>query len=288
MGDLHAVGRPVRGGAGAGEEGAGEDPTGSEPRVGGEGLTGREARAEGAGLTRGAAVACTPRPGSRSLRIRAWMATWAAACEVREGAAPLTPGFISEEAHHRVTEGPGCCRPSALGKVQLEGSSRAHPQRPTHEGAEGDAVVAPGDLSPLPGPPRGGGRSRGPELCLGRLVALPRASVGSEGHPPGSGVWLQAAGVPPQGSGSAQGGAISDHTPRAGSQPGPLRGLRPGFCAGESEASRGTAPGLGGGAWGRGASPRPSSLGTWLLPLRSRIICGRGGAQLGVGVIGDR
>lgn len=54
-----------------------------------EGRGGREGR----GLTGHAPAALPPRPGFRSLWIKAWTATWAAACEVKEGAAPLPLGF---------------------------------------------------------------------------------------------------------------------------------------------------------------------------------------------------
>lgn len=73
------------------------------PREGagwGRGQARREERPEGGGLTGRAPAALAPRPGSRSFRIRAWMATWAAACEVREGAAPSTLGFAWEGARH--------------------------------------------------------------------------------------------------------------------------------------------------------------------------------------------
>lgn len=61
--------------------------------------TGRGAR----GLTRGAPGAFAPRPGIRSLRIRARTATWAAACEVNEGTGSLALGFTWEGASGSVT-----------------------------------------------------------------------------------------------------------------------------------------------------------------------------------------
>ena len=88
--------RPARGAAGGGEGGAG-----------------RGARR----LTRGAPGAFAPRPGFRSLRIRAWTATWAAACEVNEGTASLALGFTWEGESGSVT--------GALVKEQWERSCRA-------------------------------------------------------------------------------------------------------------------------------------------------------------------
>lgn len=77
-----------------------EGLAGANPRLEGGEKGPREGWPEARGLTGRAPAALTPRPGSRSLRIRAWMATWAAACEVREGAAPGTLGFAWEGARH--------------------------------------------------------------------------------------------------------------------------------------------------------------------------------------------
>lgn len=154
------------------EDGGGAPCAGSGRRrgSGGEGGAGRGAR----GLTRGAPGAVAPRPGFRSLRIRARTATWAAACEVNEGAASLALGFTWEGASGSVT--------GALVKEQWSGPA-APPPRPTHE----DDVAPPG-LAPLPGPPGGGGWCRGSEFCLGGSWAPPGASVGSGDQTPGSGV----------------------------------------------------------------------------------------------------
>lgn len=74
---------------------------------------------EGGALTCGTPAALTPRLGARSFRIRAWMATWAAACEVREGTTPSTLDFTWEGARGRVTASPR--------KGTTEGSSCDYP-----------------------------------------------------------------------------------------------------------------------------------------------------------------
>lgn len=86
-------------------------------RGGGEG-GGGGAGSGARGLTRGAPGAFAPRPGFRSLRIRARTATWAAACEIKEGEASLTLGFTWGGASGSVT--------GALVKEQRERSCRAH------------------------------------------------------------------------------------------------------------------------------------------------------------------
>lgn len=65
----------------------------------------------------------------------------------------------------------------ALGKAQRRDLPVTILTRPTHEGAEGHSVVAPGTLSPLSGPLGGGGWSRGAEFCLGTFLAPSGVSV---------------------------------------------------------------------------------------------------------------
>lgn len=126
-------------------------------------------RAEGVGLTRRAPAALAAGPGSRLFRIRAWTATCAAACEVREGAACVR-GFAWGARVRGVTAS-GAVGPGKAPRRVL----RARPTPPTHEGG---SAVAPGSLSPLPRPLGGGGWSGGAELCLRTLLAPPGASVG--------------------------------------------------------------------------------------------------------------
>ena len=229
-------------------------PRRERPAEGKEG--GRGAGSGAHGLTRGAPGSFAPRPGFRSLRISARTATWAAACEAKEGAASLTPGFTWGGASGSVT--------SALVKKQRERSCpAAPPPRPTHE----DDVAPPGP-APFPGPPGGGGWWRGAEFCLGGSWAPPGASVGSGDQTPGvRSPALLAVGGPTH--------RPPDHAPCTGPRPGLFRGRRPEFNAGEPEGSWASGSGVG------GPPPRPVSFERRPWPQRTNIICESGRALRG-------
>lgn len=159
----------------------------------------REPRAGDPGeLTRRAPVAITPRPGFQSLRMRAWMATWAAAWETREGAGPFPLGFTWEGARHGVTAGPA------------ERSERDAPGPTYPRGCRGGLRRRP--RGPLPSPET----SWGWRLEQGGR-ALPRKVLGSAGH--ACGVARSTPGLVPRGGRSVapprRGGRRSSHTVRA-------------------------------------------------------------------------
>lgn len=105
------------------------------------------------------------------------MATRVAACEVREGAVPITPVFAWKWARHGVTAGLRAVGPM---KGTVGGVLRCPP---THEGTQAGCAMAAGGLAPRPRPPGGGGQSRDAEFCLGRVLAPQGASVGQKIKP---------------------------------------------------------------------------------------------------------
>lgn len=152
------------------------------------------------GGTRGAPGAFSPRPGFRSLLISARTATWAAACEVKEGAASLTPGFTHEDDVAPPGPAPlpgppgggGWCR----GAEFCLGGSWAPPRASVGSGdqtpgvrspallAVGGPTHRPPDHAPCTGPRPGLFRGRRPEFNAGEPEGSWASGSGVGGPPP--------------------------------------------------------------------------------------------------------